>query len=136
MIRRVGLRARWRSRRRPLPQRVMRARRAPGKETSIEESPAAFRLMDIVGLGWIRLAQTPGVEMVLGQASRPWQADASSAGAPTTPEQFTNFDELGSAKIVSRFRADPYGSNSSIMTVETRVVATTGATSCRRFRRC
>ena len=119
---------------RALPQRVLGTLRAPGNRTSIEASPLAFRLRDMVGLGWILLAETPGVEMVLGQVSRPWKADASSTDAPTTPEQFTNFDDPGFAKIVTSLRVDPYGNNSSILTVETRV-ATTDAMSRRRFRR-
>ena len=119
---------------RALPQRVLGTLRAPGNRTSIEASPLTFRLRDMVGLGWILLAEIPGVEMVLGQVSRPWKADASSTGAPTTPEQFTNFDEPGFAKIVTSLRVDPYGNDSSILTVETRVAAT-DAMSRRRFRR-
>lgn len=88
----------------------------------------------MVGLGWILLAETPGVEMVLGQVSRPWKADASSTDAPTTPEGFTNFDEPGFAKIVTSLRVDHYGTDSCILTMETRV-ATTDAMSRRRFRR-
>ena len=119
---------------RALPQRVLGSLRAPGNRTSIEASPLTFRLRDMVGLGWILLAEIPGVEMVLGQVSRPWKADASSTGAPTTPEQFTNFDHPGFAKIVTSLRVDPYGNDSSILTVETRVAAT-DAMSRRRFRR-
>ena len=119
---------------RALPQRVLGTLRAPGNGTTINTPPPTFRLRDMVGLGWILLAETPGVEMVLGQVSRPWKADASSTDAPATPEQFTNFDDPGYAKIVTSLRVDPYGNNSSILTVETRV-ATTDAMSRRRFRR-
>ena len=96
---------------RALPQRVLGALRAPGNGTTITTPPPTFRLRDMVGLGWILLAETPGVEMVLGQVSRPWKADASSTDAPTTPEQFTNFDEPGFAKIVTSLRVDPYGTS-------------------------
>lgn len=119
---------------RALPQRVMGTVRAPGNEAGIDPPQPTFRLRDMVGLGWILLAETPGVEMVLGQVSRPWKADVSSTVAPTTPEQFTNFDEPGYAKIVTSLRVVPYGNASSILTVETRV-ATTDAVSRRRFRR-
>lgn len=119
---------------RALPHRVLRSRRVPGNRTTINAPAPTFRLNDMVGLGWILLAETPGVEMVLGQVSRPWKADASSAEAPTTPEQFTNFDEPGFAKIVTGLRVYPYGNDSSILTVETRVAAT-DAISRRRFRR-
>ena len=88
----------------------------------------------MVHQGWVLLAETPGVEMVSGQVSRPWIADASITDAPSTAEQFTNFDEPGYARIVTSLRVDPYGNDSSILTVQTRV-ATTDAMSRRRFRR-
>ena len=88
----------------------------------------------MVGLGWIMLGETPGVEMVLGQVSRPWKGVAVSTHVPTTPEQFMSFDEPGFAKIATSLRVDPYGSDSSILTMETRV-AITDDESRRRFRR-
>jgi hypothetical protein len=102
-------------------------RRHPGQ-------PPAFRFKDMVGLGRILLGETLGVEMVLGQVSRPWKAVAASTKAPTTPEQFTSFDEPGFAKIAASLRIDPYGNDSSILTLETRV-AITDDKSRRRFRR-
>ena len=118
---------------RALPQRVLGVMRAPGKETTIEAASPTFRLMDMANLGWILLAETPGVEMVLGQVSRRWKADASSTDAPTTPEQFTNLDAPGFAKIATCLRVDRYGTDSCILTMETRVA--TDAMSRRRFRR-
>lgn len=88
----------------------------------------------MVDKGWSLLAEIPGVEMVLGQVSRPWKADASTTDAPSTAPQFTNVDEPGYAKIVTSLRVDPYGNDSSILTVEIRV-ATTDAMSRRRYRR-
>ena len=103
----------------------------------------------MVGLGWILLGETPGVEMVLGQVSRPWKAVAASTDAPTTPEQFTSFDDAGFATRAEtdfhafsyihqhrrcRHPADAYGNDSSILTIETRV-AITDDESRRRFRR-
>ncbi|MFZ2013537.1 MAG: hypothetical protein WAV00_06925, partial [Nocardioides sp.] len=85
-------------------------------------------------LGWISLGETPGAEMVLGQVGRPWKGVAVSTQVPTTPEQFTSFDEPGFAKIATSLRVDPYGNDSSILTMETRV-AVTDETSRRRFRR-
>ena len=110
---------------------TLRGRR---KTATLEVSRRTFRFKDIVGLGWILLGETPGVEMVLGQVSRPWKAVAASTDAPTTPEQFTSFDEPGFAKIATSLRIDPYGNDSSIMTIQTRV-AITDDKSRRRFRR-
>jgi hypothetical protein len=119
---------------RELPQRGASALRRRGTTTGLEASRRTFRLKDMVDLGWILLGETPGVEMVLGQVSRPWKGVAVSTHAPTAPEQFTSFDEPGFAKIATSLRVDPYGSDSSILTMETRV-AITDDTSRRRFRR-
>jgi hypothetical protein len=119
---------------RGLPQRVVGTLRRRGKTTTIATSRRTFRFRDMVGLGWILLGETPGAEMVLGQVSRPWKAVAASTEAPTTPEQFTSFDEPGFAKIAASLRIDPFGNDSSILTMETRVAITDDA-SRRRFRR-
>jgi hypothetical protein len=119
---------------RALPQRVVGTLRGRGKAATHEASGRTFRFKDMVGLGWILLGETPGLEMVLGQVSRPWKAVADSTDAPTTPEQFTSFDEPGFAKIAASLRIDPYGNASSILTLETRV-ALTDDESRRRFSR-
>ncbi len=119
---------------RGLPQRVVGTLKGRGKTTALQASRPTFRVKDMVGLGWIQLGETPGVELVLGQVSRPWKAVAVSADAPITPEQFTSFDEPGFAKIATSLRIDPYGNDSSILTMETRV-AVTDDESRRRFRR-
>jgi hypothetical protein len=119
---------------RGLPQRLAGTVAGGGAATTREASRATFRLKDMVGFGWILLGETPGVEMVLGQVSRPWKAVATSTGSPVTAEQFVSFDRPGFAKIATSLRADPYGSRSSILTMETRVAVTDDA-SRRRFRR-
>ena len=57
---------------RALPRRVVGTLRAREETTALGASPPTFRLKDMVGLGWILLGETPGVEMVLGQVSHPW----------------------------------------------------------------
>ena len=54
---------------RGLPQHVLGTLRGRGKTTTVEAFRRTFRLKDMVGLGWILLGETPGVEMVLGQVS-------------------------------------------------------------------
>jgi hypothetical protein len=119
---------------RGLPQHVASTLRGRGTRTTLDASRRTFRLRDMVDLGWIPLGETPGVEMVLGQVSRPWKGVAVSTHVPTTPEQFMSFDEPGFAKIATSLRVDPYGSDSSILTMETRVGITDNM-SRRRFRR-
>jgi hypothetical protein len=110
------------------------ALRGRGRTATLPASRRTFRFKDLVGLGWILLGEAPGAEMVLGQVSRPWKAVAASTDAPTTPEQFTSFEEPGFAKIAASLRIDPYGNDLSILTMETRV-AITDDKSRRRFRR-
>lgn len=120
---------------RALPRRLEgRLGVRPSTASASEASPSTFRLEDLVGLGWILLGETPGVEMVLGQVSCPWKAVADPTHAPTTSEEFTGFDEPGYAKIAAGLRVDAYGNDSSIVTIETRV-ALTDDESRRRFRR-
>lgn len=119
---------------RRLPQRAASALGVRGTTASSDASRRTFRFRDLVDLGWISLGETPGSEMVLGQVSRPWKGVAVSTDVPTTPEQFTSFEEPGFAKIAASLRVDRYGNDSSILTVETRV-AVTDDTSRRRFRR-
>jgi hypothetical protein len=119
---------------RGLPQRVASTLRGRETTTTLEVSRRTFRFKDMADLGWIPLGETPGVEMVLGQVGRPWKGVAVSTQAPTRPEQFLSFDEPGFAKIATSLRIDPYGNDSSILTMETRV-ALTDDKSRRRFKR-
>lgn len=119
---------------RGLPQRVAGTPRGRGTTAALEASRRTFRFRDMFDLGWISLGETPGVELVLGQVGRPWKGVAVSSQVPTTPEQFRSFDQPGFAKIATSLRVDPYGNDSSILTMETRV-AITDDTSRRRFMR-
>ena len=77
---------------------------------------------------------TPDVETVFGLIGQPWKARWAAPPTPGAPEDFAGFREPGFAKIAISFRADPYGSSASILTVETRVLLT-DPDSRRRFLR-
>ena len=95
---------------RGLPQRL--AGRVTGGPPDSGASRRTFRLVDMVDLGWLQLGETPGVEMVSGQVSRPWKPVATTTGAPMTSDEFAEFDEAGFAKIVESLRVDAYGAGS------------------------
>ena len=116
------------------PQRVATTLGRKGAKAAAQAPRPTFRFRDMVDVGWILLGEAPGSQLVLGQVGRPWKGAAVSKQVPTTPEQFTPFDEPGFAKIATSLRVDPYGPRSSILTMETRV-ALTDETSRRRFRR-
>lgn len=115
-----------------LPQRA--ARRLTGRRDGGDRLPAAtFRVEDMTRYGWELLGENPS-EIVLGQISRPWKAASGAAGPAAGPAAFAAYDKPGYAKIALSLRADPRGTTSSILTMETRVALTDPA-SLRRFRR-
>ena len=117
---------------RALPQRA--ASRLTGRRDSGDPLPAAtFRVEDMTRYGWELLGENPS-EIVLGQIGRPWKAAGATAGPVVAPAEFAAFGEPGYAKVALSLRADPRGTTSSILTMETRV-ALTDAASLRRFRR-
>ncbi|HEU5169508.1 MAG TPA: hypothetical protein VFU46_03160 [Gemmatimonadales bacterium] len=104
---------------------LMRATPAP------ETTPRPF-VDQALALGWRILAAEPGRAIVLGAATRPWEADVVLRGVP--PEEFAGFATPGYVKIVWAFSVEPLGESGSICRTETRV-ATTDAVSRERFRR-
>jgi hypothetical protein len=115
-----------------LPQRA--ARRLTGRRDGGDRLPAAtFRVEDMTRYGWDLLGENLS-EIVLGQISRPWKAASGAAGPAAAPAAFAAYDKPGYAKIALSLRADPRGTTSSILTMETRVALTDPA-SLRRFRR-
>jgi hypothetical protein len=78
------------------------------------------------------LADVTDREIVLGAATRPWDADVTFRAV--SPQDFAAFQEPGLVKIVWTLRADPIGPDASIFHTETRAVAT-DADARRRFRR-
>ncbi|HEU4898843.1 MAG TPA: nitroreductase/quinone reductase family protein [Actinomycetota bacterium] len=118
---------------RGLPQRL--AGVLTGHHTPAAPARRRLRLADdLAGLGFSRLGETPGVELLWGQVSRPWKPLAGSIGPPRTAEAFAGFDQPGFAKIAFSLRVDPHGEGASVLTLETRV-ALTDEQSRRRFRR-
>jgi hypothetical protein len=82
-------------------------------------------------LGWGLLAERPGREIVMGCATKPWQANPVFRTLP--PDEFAAFEEPDYVKIVWTLRADPVASG-SIFRTETRAIAT-DAVARRKFRR-
>ena len=105
----------------------------PGRRPVGKAGHPTFRLGEMSQHGWLQLGENPDVEMVLGMVGRPW-ARSATPSTPVTPETFRDFAEPGFAKIAASFRVDPYGSGSTILTTETRVVLT-DPESRRRFLR-
>ena len=118
---------------RGLPQRLAGA--LTGHHTPAAPARRRLRLADdLTGLGFVRLGERPGVELLWGQVSRPWKPLSASTRRPRTPEEFAGFDQPGFAKIAFSLSVDARGDGASTLTFETRV-ALTDQESRRRFRR-
>jgi hypothetical protein len=83
-------------------------------------------------IGWGRLADVPGREIVMGAVTQPWNPDV--VFRPLTAEAFATFNEPDYVKIVWTLRADPIGHGESVFRHETRVI-TTDSTARAKFRR-
>lgn len=93
---------------RGLPPRLVGA--LTGRRTAAAPARRSLRLGEGHGrAGFSLRAETPGVELVWGQVSRPWKPLATSTGAPGTPEEFAGFDQAGFAKIAFSLRVHRYG---------------------------
>ncbi|HUK20304.1 MAG TPA: hypothetical protein VLV45_01965 [Gemmatimonadales bacterium] len=117
---------------------------AAANGVNLDESPlirAVFRLRELMlgstpdrtarprglvsfvqSLGWRRLAERPGREIVFGAVTQPWQADV--VFRPVDPDAFAAFRDPGFVKIAWTLRADPITARDSIFRTETRAVAT------------
>jgi hypothetical protein len=95
-----------------------------------ERPPGLFTRMK--SLGWGVLAERPGREIVMGCATKPWEANP--VFRTLRPDEFVAFDEPGYVKIVWTLRADPAGNGASVFRTETRAIAT-DSTARRKFRR-
>jgi hypothetical protein len=116
----------------PLVRALFRGRELLlGAAPDMEHRPGGL-LAWTQSLGWRVLAEVPGREVVVGAATRPWEANVTFR--PVPPAQFAGFDEPGYVKIVWTLRADPLSASASTFRTETRVVATDAAARA-RFRR-
>jgi hypothetical protein len=105
-----------------IPPRLIDAVR--GHRDASPPSPPTFRLRDMPEIGWIRLGERPGTELLLGDVTKPWDPRGTRPAHQVRPEKFAAFDEPGYVKITDSTRADPYGERSCILTLESRVLAT------------
>jgi hypothetical protein len=89
-------------------------------------------LAETQALGWGVLAESPGREIVMGAATRPWEPNPTFR--TLLPDEFAPFREPGYVKIAWSLRADPLEHGHSIFRTETRAVAT-DSRAASRFRR-
>jgi hypothetical protein len=76
-------------------------------------------------LGWVRLAHTPGRELIMGAVAQPWVGDVQFTSVSADP--FASFAEPGYVKIVWTLEAEPLQRRSTLFRTQTRVLATDSA---------
>jgi hypothetical protein len=108
-----------------------------GRELLMRAQPTGERrpqplLDEVLALGWGVLAEEPGLEIVVGTVTQPWEANVSFHSLP--PAEFAAFQKPGHAKIVWTLAVKPLGPAESVFCTETRV-ATTDRYARERFRR-
>ena len=82
------------------------------------------------GSGWVPLRDEPGVELLAGLVGQFWHRDYGIV--ELAPEEFASFDRPGYAKTVAGFALHPHGEGRTLLTYESRTVAT-DAVARRRF---
>jgi hypothetical protein len=108
---------------RSLPSRLRRLQTPP-------PSAGTF-LAQALAVGWVVLEEVPGRELVAGAVTQPWKPVVTFQGLP--PVEFTRFSTPGFTKIVWAIAAEPVTPDVSVLSLETRVLATDSA-SRRKFR--
>jgi hypothetical protein len=114
---------------RELPQRI---RRRLQRQGPLPEAPAVTFGDIATGPIWVRVAEEPGVELVVGSVGRFWRKDYG--WRPVTADQFTAFQEPGYAKVALSLAVLPSTADLTILRYEART-ATTDEAARRTFRR-
>ena len=116
----------------PLVRAIIKAREVILGATGDDRPRPRGLLAEVQSLGWGVLAEVPEREVVVGAATKPWEADVTFRALP--PDEFATFSEPGYVKIAWTLRAEAIGATASVFRTETRAVAT-DATARARFRR-
>ena len=86
----------------------------------------------MLSIGWVVLAETPGREIVFGAVTKPWEAAPAFRSIPAA--EFAAFSEPGNVKIAFALRAEPNDNEGAVFWTETRAIAT-DAEARAKFRR-
>lgn len=116
----------------PVVRGIIKAREVILGATGDDRPRPRGLLAEVQSLGWGVLAEVPEREVVVGAATKPWEANVTFRALP--PDAFAAFSEPGYVKIAWTLRAESSGATASVFRTETRAVAT-DATARAKFRR-
>jgi hypothetical protein len=109
----------------PLIRAIFRARELILGAMPDERQRPLGLIAETTSLGWSVLAESPGREIVVGAATKPWEPNVTFRSIP--PPAFAAFSEPGYVKIAWTLRADSIATDRSIFRTETRAIATDSA---------
>lgn len=89
-------------------------------------------VQETLALGWGKLAERPGRELVMGSVTKPWEADVVFRSV--APEEFAGFSEPSFVKIAWTIEAQPLDATRTLFRTQTRALGTDQEAK-RRFRR-
>jgi hypothetical protein len=104
--------------------------RLRGESVRVEASKGL--LEETLALGWGRLAEDPGREIVMGAVTQPWRGEVTFRPLPA--EEFRAFAEPEHAKIIWTLSVEPISEHATMFRTRTRV-STTDPVARRLFRR-
>jgi hypothetical protein len=84
--------------------------------------PAGTFLAQALAIGWVVHKEAPGRELVAGAVTQPWRPVVQFRGLP--PAEFKRLSSPGFTKIVWAMAARPVTPEVSVLSIETRVLAT------------
>jgi hypothetical protein len=87
-----------------------------------DTAAARLTLGQLEAIGWGRVGEIPGREIVFGAVTQPWQSDVRFQ--PLAADVFRAFDDPGYVKIVWTIAVDSLGPTRSRFRTETRALAT------------
>ncbi len=112
---------------------ILALRSIPSRLSGNTVAPLQKRpiMEEVVALGWRKLAEDSGRQVVMGAVTQPWEKEVVFHGL--APEAFVAFQEPGYAKICWTLEVERTGPSSSVFSTETRV-RTTDPASREKFR--
>jgi hypothetical protein len=106
----------------PVVRAIFKAREIFMRSSPLDRPLPRSLLAQTQALGWLVLVEIPDREVVVGAATRPWEANPVFRPVPAAA--FLAFREPDYVKIVWTLRVDPVDESRCIFRTETRAVAT------------
>ncbi len=106
----------------PMIRSIFKAREVLFGSKEATTPPPKGLVASTLSMGWAVLAELADREIVIGAATKPWEANPVFRAL--SPEEFAAFSEPDYVKIAWTLRADPTEDGGSVFRTDTRAIAT------------